>query len=443
MLDRRVAPLLAAFIGLSLAGCDSVSSLLEPSKGPPLPGKRESLLTRADQTASDPTIADRAVALPAQSGGDWPQRGGNPEHVIGDARLADTPAVAYRVSVGSGSDSSRAILSPPIVAGGRVYAVDAASTAVALDAATGAKIWSVSLAPESARDDAPAGGLAFADGKIFATTGHGEVLSLDAATGGVNWRSRLSAPVRGAPTVAGGRVYLVALDNQAHALSQDKGEELWSVAGIQESADVLGGSSPAVSNGTVILPFSSGEVFGVRAENGRVAWRESLASTTAMNSLAALATVRGLPVVDRGLVLATSHAGRTIAIDERTGARIWDAATGGASTPWSAGDWVFVLDNNARVSAISRKEGKIRWTSQLDRFEDPEDRTGPIAWAGPVGAGSRLWLTNSLGELVALSPADGRVATRIPGLGRTYLPPVVAGGVLYVLSDDGTLTAFH
>lgn len=442
MLHRRAAPLLAALVGLMLAGCDTVTEWLEPSKGPPLPGKREAVLARSDALRVDPSIADRVVILPAATRNEWPQRDGNPEHVIGNAALGDAVGQIFRTSVGAGSDSSRSLIATPVVAGGRIYAVDAASTAAAFDARSGSKLWSTSLAPESARDDAPAGGVAFADGRVFVATGYGEVLALDAASGSVVWRVRVSAPLRGAPTVAGGRVYVVALDSQAHAFSADKGEEVWTTAGLQESADVMGAASPAVSNGTVVLPFSSGEVFGVRADNGRVAWQESLAAGGSLSSLANLAAVRGSPVIDRGLVLATSHSGRTVAIDERSGSRVWDVAIGGAFTPWSAGDWVFILDNDARVSAVSRKEGKIRWTAQLDRWEDPEDRKR-IAWAGPVGAGGRLWLTNSLGRLVALAPGDGREVARLPLSGPTYLPPIVAGGMMYVLSDDGTLSAFQ
>jgi len=443
MLHRRAVPLTAVLIGLMLAGCDTVSGWIEPSKGPPLPGKRESILARPDASRNDPSIGDRAVTLPPAVRNDWPQRGGNPEHAVGNADFAGGLNQIFRVSVGVGSDSSRSLIATPVVAGGRIYAVDAASTAVALDARTGAKLWSTALAPENARDDAPAGGVAFADGRVFAATGYGDVLALDAGTGSVVWRTRVSAPVRGAPTVAGGRVFVVALDNQAHALSADKGEVLWSVAGLQENADVMGAASPAVSAAGVVLPFSSGEVFGVRAENGRVSWQESLATSGSLNSLSSLAAVRGLPVIDRGLVFATSHSGRTTAIDERSGSRVWEVSFGGAFTPWSAGDWVFLLDNDARVAAISRKEGKVRWSVQLDRWEKPEDRKGQIAWAGPVAAGGRLWLTNSQGRLVALSPADGRELGGAPLPGATYLPPVVAGGVMYVLSDDGTLTAFQ
>jgi HK97 family phage major capsid protein len=46
-------------------------------------------------------------------------------------------------------------------------------------------------------------------------------------------------------------------------------------------------------------------------------------------------------------------------------------------------------------------------------------------------------------EMVALDPYDGKTRTTIKLNGPAYLPPVVAGGMLYVLTDDGSLTAYR
>jgi sugar lactone lactonase YvrE len=60
-----------------------------------------------------------------------------------------------------------------------------------------------------------------------------------------------------------------------------------------------------------------------------------------------------------------------------------------------------------------------------------------------VLAGDRLWVTSSKGQLVGVDPGNGRVAST-QELGTTVLiAPVVAGGRLFVLSDDARLMAFH
>ena len=67
----------------------------------------------------------------------------------------------------------------------------------------------------------------------------------------------------------------------------------------------------------------------------------------------------------------------------------------------------------------------------------------PIFWRGPVLAGNRLVLTSSRGQIVYASPVDGRVLATVDAGESFSLPPVVANNTLYVLSDDGRLTAYR
>lgn len=435
----------ASVLALALAGCDTVGDWFSKTPPPPLPGERVAVLVGERKIEPDPQLAGTPVALPSpQSNDAWPQAGGNPDHSMGHPALAAAPAQAWSASIGSGSSDSEVLVSTPVVAQGRVYAMDAEAHVTALDAANGRQLWRVDLRPEKRRGESMGGGVAFADGRLFAATGYGEVMALDPASGAVAWRKKVAGPVRGAPTVANGTVLVLTLDNQTFALSAADGAAKWNHAGILESAGLLGSASAAVSGQLVVVPYSSGELFGLRGENGRVAWQDSLAQIRRGGALSGLADIRGLPVLDHGQVYAIGHSGRMVALDERVGARLWEAEIGGVQTPWLAGDHLFVVDNDSEVVAVTRKTGKVRWVTQLERHKDPKDnKSALVAWAGPVLAGGRLWLTGSHGVLVALDPADGRELSRVKLPGATYLPPVVANNTLYVLSDNGTLVAFR
>ncbi|WP_029007079.1 PQQ-binding-like beta-propeller repeat protein [Azospirillum halopraeferens] len=440
----RAALLSAPLLGLLLTGCDTVGGWFGKSDAPPLPGERIPVLVRESRVEADPGLASMPVVLPPAVANDtWSQVGGTPDHAPGHLALAAAPAEAWRGDVGRGSGGARMLMTPPVVAGGRIYAMDAESNVSALDAQTGRSLWQVGTRPERERGDATGGGVAAADGRVFAATGFGEVLALNAGDGTVLWRSRVSGPVRGAPSMAGGRVYVVTVDNQLSVLSAENGDALWTHAGLLETAGLLGSSSAAVTSNLVVAPFSSGELFGLRPENGRIAWQENLAAIRRSGALSGLADIRGLPVVDRGLVFAISHSGRMVAVDERIGARVWEQEIGGVETPWVAGDFVYVVNNDAEVVALVRQTGRAKWVVSLDRYEDARRREGRITWAGPVLAGGRLWLAGSNRQLLALSPEDGSVQARYTLPGAAYLPPVVANNTLYVLTDGGTLVAYR
>ncbi|MFN4087680.1 MAG: PQQ-binding-like beta-propeller repeat protein [Alphaproteobacteria bacterium] len=439
---RRLIPVAALAVAALVSGCGA-GSLFGGRSDPPLPGDRIAVLPTDMDIVADPAVADLPVTLPPPiDNPTWPQAGGTPDHAPVHVALGEQPTRIWQASVGTGVARGRHILSAPVVGGGRVYAMDAASRVTALDAATGRTAWSRDMRPERA-EGGFGGGAALVGDRLFVTTGYGEVAALDAGTGATVWSRTLPTPVRAAPTVANGRVFAVTVDSRLEVMDAGNGQPIWSHSGIAETAAVIGGASVAVGRGAAIVPYNSGEVFALREESGRVTWTDNLAALRRADVVSDLAAIRGHPVTYRGLVFATSHSGRTIAIDLRSGMRIWDRDFGGVEMPWAAGEFLFLLTNRNELLAIVAAEGRVRWVTPLPRFQNPDRRSGPIVWSGPVLAGGRLVMVNSLGRAVFFSPADGSELGAIALPSGTQVPPVVADGVMYVLSADGTLAAYR
>lgn len=435
--------LVGALLALSLSGCGIGDWFSSDDKGPKLPGNRISVLQLEQRLEPDAQLAQRPVTLPeARVNTEWAQAGGDVGNAPGHLALPATLRKAWSASV-EGSSSNSRLLNGPIVVGGRVYVLDTAFDLHAFDEATGAKIWTRNMKREGQEGDAIGGGVAFGEGRLFVTTGYGETVAVDPANGQVIWRQRIAGPIRAAPTVQNGRVFVVTIDNQFVVLSAENRALQWVHTGILESAALLGAPSAAADNDIVFVPYSSGELFALRVENGRQAWQENLAAVRRGANLAGLADIRGRPVVDRGLVFAVSHSGRMAAIDERTGQRVWEQDIGGLNTPAVVGDWIFVLSNDNQLVALTRDTGRVRWITQLEQYEDPKDRDDPIHWTGPLVAGGRLLLTNNLGQLVEVSPDTGAVAKRTELPAGVLVQAAVANNTLFVLTEEGELVAYR
>ncbi len=441
MATRRIGRLAPLVCLPFLAACGGWFGEDEP---PPLPGDRISVLQLADAIEPDPLVADLDIFIPqAERNGDWPQSGMLETHFPGNVALAHPFNQAWSVDAGDGSSSTRRLLSPPIVANGRVFVMDATGRVAAFDAQSGRQAWRVRVTGEGEESDPLGGGLAYGDGRIYVSTGFGEVLALNPADGALLWRAEANGPIRAAPGFSAGRVFVISIDNQLEALDAATGQILWSHTGILEDAALLGGASPAAGGGVVIAPYSSGELFALRIETGRPAWSDSLAAVRRFGALAGLADIRAEPVIADDMVIAVSHSGRMVGIDLRSGARLWEQEVGGINMPLVAGEFIFIITTNAELVAMTKRGGRILWVTPLQRFRDPEDREGPIVWSGPILAGDRLIAVGSNGDGIVASPVTGEVVQSFPLRGNGTIAPIVANATLYVLSDNATLTAYR
>lgn len=436
---KRLLPALLA-ASMLLGGCDMFSSKPKVK----LSGERLSVLSLERRLEPDPGLQQLEVRLPRpMANSDWPQAGGYPNHALHHLELADSPTEVWRVSVGEGAGRRSRIVAPPIVFGGLIYAMDGIGNVRAFEAATGRRVWEFETKPEKERGEAFGGGIAFADDKIFIATGYAEVIAVDAKEGREIWRQRLPAPAHAPPTAADGRVFVVTIDNQLEVLAADDGRRLWNNAAASEPAGLLGGASPAVEGDVVVAAYSSGDLLAFRVENGRPLWSENLAATRRVDALSTLTDIRGRPVIDRGRVYAVSHSGRMAAIDLRTGSRVWEQEIGGTDMPWVAGDYIYVLSNDAEVVCLTRFDGRVRWVFELPRYENADRKRGPLRWSGPVLAGDRLIVVASNGEAISLSPYTGDALGRIELPSGVYIAPIIADKTLYVLTDDADLIALR
>lgn len=433
-----------AAAAILLTGCETIDDVLGNRDGPRLPGTRISVLLANSAKRADPGLSDLAVKLPRPfANSEWPQQGGYANHAMHHLALGDAPRAVWSADVGAGSDDDAPILSGPVTSNGIVYTMDADAVIAAHTASDGRLIWRANIEPLEEDDGNWGGGLAVDQGLVFAATGFAQVVALTADGGQEVWRADVSGPMRAAPTAFDGRVFAVTKDNQLFALNAKTGDLLWSHTGFEETAGLIGSASPAVDGDIVVVPYSSGEVFALRVENGRQLWGENLAAIRRADAVSALADIRGRPVIDRGRVYAISHSGRMVAIDLPTGRRLWEASLGGVNQPWIAGDFIFVLTSDALVAAITARDGRIRWLTPIGLFEDPEDRRGRINWSGPVLVGDRLIVSGSHGVALSLSPYTGDIIGEQDMPDAVSLPPAVANETLYFLTDEARLVAYR
>ncbi|HET7086376.1 MAG TPA: PQQ-binding-like beta-propeller repeat protein [Rhizomicrobium sp.] len=463
MKSRALCLVVAA--SLLLGGCsvlDEVGSWFSTSgKKSNLRGVRIPVMSLDSDLKPDPTVAATPVQLPPPyRNPEWPQPGGYASNAMYHLAAPGRLRKLWSQDAGKGNDIDSHLTSAPVVGGGLIYALDAEAHIYVFRAGDGHPVWDRRLAPKNGTDwptlwgllgkrntfdpvQGMGGGVAYEEGRIYVTSGFGVVRCLDAKTGRDIWEKNLGMPIVNAPVVNGGRIFVSTHDNHFYALAESDGRTLWDNQGITESAGILASTNAAVSGETVIAPYTSGEIFALRVQNGQVGWSDVLSRTGHVTALSALDDIAGRPVIDRGVVYAISQSGLMAAFSVNTGERLWSRDIGGIQTPWAAGDFVYVVDNNARLICLTRKEGRVRWIHQLPQYEDPDNKKDPIIWAGPVLVSDRLIAVSSNGYAESISPYDGKLQGRVEIPDGTTIAPVVANGILYLYTSDAELVALR
>nr|WP_232301533.1 PQQ-binding-like beta-propeller repeat protein [Altererythrobacter epoxidivorans] len=437
--------LTAALLATALAGCSGGLFGGGDKKSTPTVGERTPILSRIESGAKvDPSLAGVSVVLPpAQANGEWAQAGGSASKSYGHLALADSPSRAWTANI-AGSSDRRRLAAAPVVGAGKLVVVDTDGVIHAFDAKTGAKLWTHKMEIDgNLASSAFGGGASISDGKVYATNGIGEVVALNADTGTQLWKVQPAGPLRGSPTIAFGQIYVMTQDNQIFSLDANDGSQVWQESGSATQAGVFGVAAPAAGQGTVIAGYSSGELTAYRYENGRVLWADALARTSISTEVGSLTDIDADPIIDSGRVYALGQGGRMAAYELVTGQRIWELNLAGISTPAIAGEWIFTLTDDARLLAIARSSGRVRWITQLQQYKDEEDKKGQIFWTGPVLAGGNLWAASSRGLLYRISTGEGSAQQYADLESAVSLAPVVADNMLYILDDSGRIHAYR
>jgi len=291
-----------------------------------------------------------------------------------------------------------AVRTRPTVADGSVYVPADDGFLYKLKASGGEVVWRVKVVerpierlpfdnPKS-RYDRFGSDVTVKDGRLYLGTHDGNVLALDAATGARLWSFATGDAVLAAPALDSGRVYVGSFDKSVYALDATSGQLLW-------KRDTQGAvvSTPAVAGDRLVVGNRAYDVLGLDAGTGEVAWKRYVWFSWIESS----ATVReGVAYVG------SSDAAAVFAFDAASGRRLWAADVFGwawgqpavtttrvyCGTSSQAG---YPAGHRAGVTALDRAAGRTVW-----RYEGPSADSGAFGFPGSPALGEGLVFASGL-----------------------------------------------
>ncbi|WP_299929092.1 PQQ-like beta-propeller repeat protein [uncultured Pelagimonas sp.] len=435
---------IGAVVGaLVLAGCAEKEEIL--------PGERMNVRDiLQSQAGLDETLAEtgsQAVSLPgAQSNGFWSQSMVSPHARVSHAALSPSLTQVWATDIGAGDSRRQRLNVDPVLADGRVFAMDSEHVVSAVSTA-GQVLWSRDLTPLRDKNiEGQGGGLAYSDGKLFAASGFGTLSALDAATGKELWVQRLGGTATGAPTIRDGVLYIVSADQVGWAIEAESGRIRWQIEGTGDINNVAGAPAPAVSDKHVVFAFGAATVQTAFRQGGLRLWNADILGRRNGVAISGVDDLTGDPVISGDTVYAGNHSGRIVAFSLHDGERLWTTRQGALGPAWPAGGSLFFVSDRNQLIRLDAANGEQIWATDLPgwvpRNKPNRKRDSSYANHGPILAGGRLIVAGSDGQLRSFSPVDGSLVSSVEIKGGATTRPIVAGNTLYVVSGDGVLHAF-
>jgi len=300
------------------------------------------------------------------------------------------------------------------------------------------------LVPDGEKKDmAFGGGIAADHGMILVSTAFGDIFALDPYNGNTIWNRNIGIPIRASPTSLNGHVYIISVDNSVHCLDILTGDIIWTYSWFVETAGFLSSTNVAVEKNIVIVPYRSGELFAFNTKNGNRLWADSLPKKNNLSSLAIIKDIIAKPVISNGIVIASGHEGRTIALDINTGYRLWEKNISSVETPWLAGDTLYIIDSNKKLMTLDINTGNVLWYKDLSIYEKNNKKAKFIKYNGPLVANHKVIILSSDGKLIILDAKNGKDLNIYDINKNFYITPIIVDDVIYLLSDDANLIALH
>ena len=386
-------------------------------------------------TESTPPAQSKSIAIvgpapapkPAPPSVNWPTYHGSfALDGVADVSFPDALAQAWQFDAGA------AISSPPVALNDRIFFTNNKGAIFALDM-NGKEIWTKAFTeplgegkePRKVYIDAP---LVIVDATLIAAAANGTVYALDVVTGDVRWQCETKLPILGSPSVADvvvdgakqKRVFVI--DESEGALlciDFNTGKLLWTGKTVSRCD-----GSPA-ANGSVVAYGSCAAALHVFSSvDGKLLHETPLDDDS---------QVAGGVVLLGDSIYSGSRSGLFVHINAQTGEKIWinkDCEGESFSTPAINDEYVVYGPNDSVLYALDRKTGALKWKQKLD--DTPNSA---------VIARDKVIVT-AAGDLHMLRLADGSKVWS-QQVSDFITAPSIAGALVLVGSEDGSLTAFR
>lgn len=334
----------------------------------------------------------------------------------------------WSVNTGDGINRSQPRIRP-VAVGDQIWVADHEGQITAVNAKSGRIEREIDIElPISA-------GPAVTDELIMVGTFDGELVVIDRDSGRIDWRAQLSSEILSLPVLHDGIIIARSIDGRVFGLDRSDGSRIWVHDRSVPLLTLRGNGDPLTRAGQVYIGYDDGHVTALKVSDGSVLWEQRVTEPEGRTELERLADIDGpMLVVGTELYVASYH-GRLAGLALESGRTLWVKEISSSSGLSLRRTQLAATDRDDNVWMVDRRNGATLWRDdQLLRRE----LTRPVFLGGLVAVGDLEGYLHFFdvdnGEIVAREKASGSAPASAP---------LVIGDTLYLLDEDGDLSAWR
>ena len=416
-----------------LIGCsfNEIASLFE-EKEVKLPGKRENVFDFKDNIivkANKKILVDKPQPIDS-----WNQQFQNPRNHLSHFKSKPVLKLKRKISLGNILFEKINLIVQPVNLGENIFYVDKDFNIISRNHMTGKLNWKTNKKKKKKEKILFLGGMSLVGNSLVVTSGLGNIYLIDSNTGKKEWKKNFLVQFSRPALIFKNKVFAVSDDNHTFCLNFKNGEIIWNHIGNLEEVSIIGGSKPAAIDNTVVLSYSSGEIYALDENDGSLIWFDNIGSSNYF-SRSALNDIQSPLSIVNNKVYSPTFSDKLLVYDLNDGSKIWELKISSINQVIISGEALYIIDTLGKLLCLDSKTGKLLWSVQLKTNDDGEE----IRWYGPLLTSNKLLVANSFGTILSLSPFTGKTLSKLNFDEGFILSPFQIKNEVFLITKKGTI----
>ena len=273
---------------------------------------------------------------------------------------------------------------------------------------------------------------------IYVADNIGFIYSIGLNNGKLVWIKNHGIPIKSNIKIYKNKIFLINQDNRILCFNTKNGSKIWDIRSVPSFIKLQNFLSSAISKqGDVIAINSSGDLFKVNANNGKIDWSLNTLESTLAHATDFFKSSE-IVIIDDNIIVSSKSS--LFSYNLNTGYTNWKQEVSSIGAPIIDGKNIFILTDNGYFVIIDKDTGILISSTNILKILKKRKQETKIT--GFIMGSGKIYSVTSNGYLIVSSPVSGKVEYFKKIGDPVTSAPIINNGKLYILTKNSRIYGF-